>query len=312
MDPALITTSDLRRRGESTRGLERGVHSGHFVRLRAGVYLPTAEWTAAPADRRHRLLMDAFRASVSYDPVFSHESAALVHGIPVVGDWPPAPHTVEREPDAVSRRARPGVVVHRPLHPVEPTRVGGDRVTGVTDTAIALAASRPLMSGVAALDHVLARGVTHEEIEHIVGLRRPFHGVTRVLRALGIATGLAESPLESISLVPIALADLPRPEQQVEVVARGKLYRLDFFWPQFGVAGEADGRGKYRTPDDIWAEKQRQDVLRSIDISVARWGWDDARAGSPMLERLGEAGIPLTHRFATHAPRIRGDYVANR
>lgn len=312
MDAALITTRDLRRRGESTRGLERGVRTGHFVRLRPGVYLPTAEWTAAPAERRHRLLMDAFSSSVSYDPVFSHESAALVHGIPVVGDWPRVPHTLEREPEAVSRRARPGVVVHRPLHWMEPTWVGSDRVTGVTDTAIALAASRSLMTGVAALDHVLARGVTHEQIEDIVGLRRPFHGATRVLRALGIATGLAESPLESISLVPIALADLPRPEQQVEVVARGKPYRLDFFWPQFGVAGEADGRGKYRSPDDLWAEKQRQDALRAIDISVARWGWEEARAGSPMLERLGEAGIPFTHRFATSAPRIPGEYVANR
>lgn len=275
--------------------------TGHFLRLRPGVYVTAAEWAAAPPDRRHRLLMDAFRASASHEPVFSHESAALVHGIPVVGNWPSRPHTIEPEPQAVSRRTRTGVIVHRPRHRVEPTRIGDHVVTGLIDTAIALAASRPLNTGVVALDHVLARGVVREEIEELVGLRRPFHGAARVLRAAGIATGLAESPLESISLVPMALAGLPRPRQQFEVAVQGLRYRLDFFWPEFAVAGEADGRGKYRGPDDLWAEKVRQDALRSRGISVARWGWADAVDGVRMLARLREAGLPFAHRPPTRS-----------
>lgn len=305
MSTSIITTREMRLRGESTRGLERGASTGHFVRLRPGVYVTAGEWAGAPAELRHRLLMDAFRATVSHEPVFSHESAALVHGMPVVGGWPMVPHTTEHEAEAVSRRTRTGVIVHRPRHRVESTRIGDDLVTGLTDTAIALAASRPLIAGVAALDHVLARGVTRAEIEEIVGFRRPFHGAARVLRAAGIATGLAESPLESISLVPMALAGLPRPRQQFEVVVRGLRYRLDFFWPEFAVAGEADGRGKYRGPDDLWAEKVRQDALRSRGISVARWGWADAVDGVRMLARLREAGLPFAHRPPTRSPWIR-------
>lgn len=300
----LFAAREVRARGESTRGLEAGVRSGRFVRLRPGIYALAHEWTAASADARHRALMDACLATCRREPVFALESAALVHGIPVVGVWPTLPQTVDAEPAPNSRHSRLGTVVHRPRHRVEPCRVGPYLVTGPIDTAIALAASRSLMAGVAAFDHIRARGVPAEDVAEIMSLRRPFHGAARAVRALEISTGLAESVLESISLVPIALAGLPRPEQQVEVMARGRRYRLDFHWPDLGIAGEADGRGKYAGPDDLWQEKRRQDALASVGIGLVRWGWDDVLAGAPMLARLREAGIPFAPRSATSSPRF--------
>jgi len=76
-----------------------------------------------------------------------------------------------------------------------------------------------------------------DDLALTIGARRPFHGAARAFRALEIATGLAETPHESISLVPISLAGYPRPEQQTDVVARGRRYRLDFFWRDAGVVG---------------------------------------------------------------------------
>jgi hypothetical protein len=300
---AIITVRSLRLRGESGRELAVGTRSGHFVRLRPGVYAVRTEWDAAAPKERHRALLEACVATAVREPVFSHESAAVLLGIPLVGAVPLVPHTIDCEPAPVTRRTRTGVIAHRLRHPVEPLRVGEFLTTGPIDTAIALASSRPLAAGVAALDHVLALGVDRDTICEIVTLRRPFHGASRALRALDIATGLAESPLESISLVPIALAGLPRPEQQVEVIARGRRYRLDFYWPDARVAGEADGRLKYQTPEDLWQEKVRQDALRSIDISVARWNWAQALAGAPLLERLYEAGLPFAPRFAPRSSR---------
>lgn len=297
----LIAARHLRAQGDSTRGLESGARSGRFVRLRAGIYVPAAEWHSASAEERHRALMDACRTTSSREPVFALESAALVHGIPIIGALPPQPHVIDAEPSPHSRHSREGVTVHRPRHHVEPHRVDDYLVTGAIDTCIALAAARPLTTGVTAFDHLRARGVTREDLADIITWRRPFHGAARALRALEISTGLAESPLESVSLVPIALAGLAIPEQQVEMYAGGRLYRLDFFWPEVGIGGEADGRGKYVSRDVLWAEKRRQDALLACGIGLVRWGWEDALAGRPLVERLRAAGIPFAPRSATQA-----------
>jgi hypothetical protein len=66
---------------------------------------------------------------------------------------------------------------------------------------------------------------------------------------------------------------LPLPQCQVELQIGRRRVRLDFLWPQSATAGEFDGRGKYASPDDLYREKQREDDLRSIGLSVARWGW---------------------------------------
>jgi hypothetical protein len=295
----IIVTRRLRALGEQTRSLESGVRSGRFIRIRPGVYAISAEWHAADTQERHRAAMDALLATSARVPVFSHESAALLHGIPVIGGWPALPHVIAAD---LGHRSPVGVIAHRPRHPWTIAEVGGVVATTPDCTAINLAASRPLAAGVAAFDHVIAAGVAQDALAATILEWRPFHGVRRALRALEIATGLAESPLESISLVPITLAGFEPPEQQVVIEARGRRYRLDFFWRRHGVVGEADGRGKYRTPDDLWEEKVREDALRSLGLGFARWGWDEALAGPPVVARLLEAGLrvgpPLTNRAA--------------
>jgi len=297
----IIVARELRARGEQTRSLEKGVRTGRFLRIRPGAYAVAAEWHAAEPRDRHRAAMDALLATSARVPVFSHESAALVQGIPVIGSWPDLPHIIASDP---GHRSPLNVIAHRPRHPwlIEP--VGGCMATTPACTAINLAASRPLAAGVAALDHVIASGVPKDAIAAMVEEWRPFHGVRRAQRALAIATGLAETPLESISLVPIALAGFESPEQQVVVVVRGRRYRLDFFWRDQGIVGEADGRGKYLTAADLWEEKRREDALRSLGLGFARWGWDEALAGRPVVDRLLEAGLRVGPPRANRAARI--------
>lgn len=297
----IIVARDLRAQGEQTRSLETGVRRGRFLRIRPGVYVVPAEWHAAEPRDRHRAAMDALLATSARVPVFSHESAALIHGIPVIGSWPDLPHIIASD---AGHRPPLNVIAHRPRHPwlIEPA----DRAMATTPacTAINLAASRPLAAGVAALDHVIAGGVPKDLLAAMIEEWRPFHGVRRAQRALEIATGLAETPLESISLVPIALAGFATPEQQIVVLVRGRRYRLDFFWRDYGVVGEADGRGKYLTPADLWEEKQREDALRSLGLGFARWGWDEALAGHPVVDRLIEAGLRVGPPRANRAARI--------
>jgi hypothetical protein len=297
----IIVARELRARGDQTRSLEHGARNGLFVRIRPGVYAVSTEWHSADPVECHRAVMDALVATSARVHVFSHESAALVHGIPVVGRWPALPHVIAADS---GHRPPANVIAHRPRHPWLIGVVGDVMATTPACTAINLAASRSLAAGVAALDHVIALGTSKDDLAAMIAEWRPFHGVRKAVRALEIATGLAETPLESISLVPIALAGFERPEQQVVVVARGRSYRLDFLWRRHGVVGEADGRIKYLSPSDLWDEKQREDAIRSLDLGFARWGWDEALAGPPVVARLHEAGLRVGPPLANRASRI--------
>ena len=291
MSIEIITSRRLRESGMSTSHLEQGARTGRFLRIRPGAYVVVAEWQNATPEERHRAAVDALVATASRAPVFSHESAALLQGIPVLGGWAEVPHLVDSELTPASRRSPRAAVVHRPRHLPDIVEASGVTVTSPVATALALAASRSLAAGVAAIDHVLASGVSRDDFERTIAQWRPFHGSRRALTALGHATGLAETPLESVSLVGIRMGGLPEPVQQVDVVVRGRRYRLDFVWPDLEVAGEADGRLKYRTADELWEEKRREDDIRSLGLSFARWDWGDAWAVTPMLDRLAAAGV---------------------
>ena len=66
-------------------------------------------------------------------------------------------------------------------------------------------------------------------------------------RALGFASPLAESPGESLSRVRMLQARLPLPTLQHVVCDSAGCFvaRLDFWWEEFGLAGEFDGMVEY-------------------------------------------------------------------
>ncbi|WP_375482727.1 hypothetical protein [uncultured Jatrophihabitans sp.] len=131
----------------------------------------------------------------------------------------------------------------------------------------------------AAMDAALHRGtVTPDEIEEVLVRCWNWPSIRRAQRALGLADGRAESPLESVSRLVIGWLRLPAPELQAVVLDRdGRAAgRLDFYWDEWGVAGEADGRGKYTNVGVIVAEKDRQEHLENHGLVFARWGCTDA------------------------------------
>jgi hypothetical protein len=253
--------------------------------------------------------MDALAATARRPPIFAVESAAALHGIPVVGEWPVLPRVgVSGVP---ARRPRVLTSVRwEPLPEGDIVEIGCYRATSAGRTAIALAAERGAESGVVALDHVVGElGVDPGELASWVAHHRPFAGVGHVDVSLRIATGRSESVLESLSLLRIHQLGFPRPEQQVEFRLDGQRFRVDFYWPEFGVIGEADGRSKYDSApaDVVWNEKIREDLLRSGGRGFARWNWDEAWAGSALALKLERAGLVANPRNASkYAFRMRG------
>jgi very-short-patch-repair endonuclease len=82
---------------------------------------------------------------------------------------------------------------------------------------------------------------------------------------------------------------LPRPVRQHQVEIDGKRYRLDFAWPSFRVAVEADGFAAHGARRMVFrADRRRSANLVSAGWRVVPVTWDDASARSAeWLARLG-------------------------
>ena len=176
--------------------------------------------------------------------------------------------------------------------PTDEVRViEGLQVTSRTRTAIDVAAHSDLLGATVIMDAAAAtEGV--DALAESVEARRPFRGVRRIDAAMSCVTGRAESPLESLSMLRFAQFGLPRPEQQHEFRVAGRTYRVDFYWPEFDVIGEADGLGKYEADAAaLMREKRREDDLRSVVTGFARWEWEHAWRSDPLAERLARAGL---------------------
>jgi hypothetical protein len=202
---------------------------------------------------------------------------------------------------APSRRVSGSDLIRPVVGPeVDPVDVGGVQVTRVARTLVDLARTASLVTAVAAADHALRHGLCTvrqlaEEVDAVVP-------GTRGRRAAALVRDLADpasmSAGESLSRVQMFLLDLPRPRLQVEHHDDAGLIGVtDFGWQ--GVAGEFDGRVKYRVPEGadartagevLWAEKRREDRLRRR-VRVARWVWSTALHPPGLARVLAEVGI---------------------
>jgi hypothetical protein len=302
--PPLVTIAEFLRSGESPASVQRSARDGDLFRMRRGVYLPMPAWNALDAASRHRMRIAASQATAHSPLVFSHESAALLSGLPIIGAWPDRAQ-VTALPER-GRRTRYELQWHdAQLAESDIREANGFRVTGPLRTLVDLLASRSFVSGVVTLDHALQNveqyWVTKQALRAVVADLRPFRNVRKVDAVVNFATGLAESVLESLSLVCFGEWGYPPPQQQREYRGlNGKQYFADFYWKEFDVIGEADGTAKYTDPEflrgrtverAVLDEKEREDELRAQCSGFVRWGWSDAWSGTPLVAKLDRAGV---------------------
>lgn len=283
---------DLRAVGEPTSALHRAARRGESHRLRRGAYVPTAHWQGSEDRERHLMRVLAVARTFPSRPVFSHESAAAIWGLPLIGRWPD--RVAISFDGAYGMSTRQGVRAARATFgPGDVVERGGLRLTSPGRTALDLARTSPLATGVCVLDHAIRAGqLAPDAAARLVAEHRPFPGVRRLEVAASIACGLSESPLESLSMARFLEFGVPLPAQQLELVgASGSRYRVDFYWEQLGLIGESDGAQKYASRDDLVREKRREDDLRAAHPRFLRWTWAEAWSGLPLLGRLEHAGL---------------------
>ena len=137
-------------------------------------------------------------------------------------------------------------------------------------------------------------------------------GGARLARALTFADGRAESPGESWMRVLIHQLGFEVPDLQHEYrLADGRRFRSDFRWPSIRLAGEFDGRLKYRAGEArggrtaeqvVMAEKEREDAVRATGDGMLRCVRDDLRDSRRLRQKLEAAGVPRRVRRARLVP----------
>ncbi|MHA7141408.1 type IV toxin-antitoxin system AbiEi family antitoxin domain-containing protein [Arthrobacter sp. Sr33] len=296
----LRTSSELALQGVDPTQLQRQCRAGTLVRVRHGIYLGAEVWHNLDRWDRYRMLVLAVNLSAQRPPLFSHESAALIHSIPILG-VPRVVHT--QQEGRRSDRSRKDIRRHF-TDDYEPAKVrlDGLRATSLNYTLLALATETTFPSAVVALDDSLRRNRTDpvqlRTAAQCLGTAAANH---RFGMVLDFGDPASESPGESASRALMALFGIQPPElQKTFRDAQGFVAQTDFYWRERGLIGEFDGLIKYQKPEYMGGrsasqvvvdEKIREDRLRALGFTVVRWVWEDVNKPQRLLSLLVSKGL---------------------
>lgn len=230
---------------------------------------------------RHRLTTTALLRHFGDRAYASHQSALVTERLPLVEVDLTRVH-LTRVGDRQSRR-QPAFTLHPSL---------AIPFTGSQRLAVAIvqagAANRPI-SALAAADAALARGrVTELDLRIACALMARHPGTATTRAALAHADGRHESPGETRLaqvLRHLGIAATP----QVALEREGVRYRVDFLLDDAPVILEFDGKVKYESRDDLFAEKRREDTLRTWGYEVVRITWADLAHPERIARLVGAA-----------------------
>lgn len=263
------------------RTMRRG---GGLVTVRPGTYIGISTWAATAAAEQHRLLIHATVSRLTPGGAVSHLSAAVLHGMPVLGRPPTRVH--------ITRDGQGGGFSRGQIH-THVTSLADDAVvvvdecaaTSAARTVFDVACTSGLHQGLCLADNALHRRLLNREAlaDQVSGSGRR-RGLAVARRVVELADGGSESPGETLSRLRLRSAGIPEPELQYAVHGPdGFIGRADFAWKDHRVLGEFDGEVKYRdlAPTDgalravLLQERQREQQLRDQGWDVIRWGWRD-------------------------------------
>jgi hypothetical protein len=269
------------------------------------VYAPRRAWIAATTDQRYRHRVLAAAQTLAPGTVFSHESAAVLLGLPVLRPTDRVHVIADR---ASGGRSQLDVVRHcLGLERAEPWAVDGVLVTSPARTVLDIAVTRTLEAAVVVGDAMLRLYPDQQaELDELVDWFGGHRGAAKLRRVHRFLDGAAGSPGESISRVRMHVAGFVAPVLQFEVRTGPHQDFTDFAWPDDDAVGEFDGEVKYRedryrsggtAEDVVIREKNRENRIRRAYPRFARWDAQDLRRPGALEHILTVAGVPR-RRFA--------------
>lgn len=306
-EASLIFSCDTGSLGHDSVRLSRAAQRGVLTRVKQGVYLESAHWSVLTPAERHRLRLVIAERLSGPGLVFSHQSAAALLGLPILGRWPDKAQVLSD--CATGGRSTAGLARHAlGLSGAPLITVYGLVVTAPARTVVDLATTLGFDAAVVAADaavHTDRRtGVALTTIGDVRAMllgMSPFRGMTRVASVLECATELAESPAETLCRLILGELGFAAPELQARFDdAEGLIGYADFAWRREKVALEFDGLAKYLDDEFthgrsaaqiVVIEKKREDRLRALGYRVIRIYWEDLRDPARLLRLLRAAGL---------------------
>ncbi|QOY60881.1 hypothetical protein [Thermophilibacter immobilis] len=295
------------------RALQR---RGGVIQPVPGAFARPAHWASlTPIERAGQEL----RATATMHPrwTFGLTSAALVYGLQV------SHRRLQSICVAVESRHRTRSHGRYARVSVEGDRGGevrGIRVTLFWQTVADCLRYLDFEEGLALADSVLRLGFTPGElVVQVDALTRHRPGRRHALRTLEAADGRSENGGESIARAVMLELGFQTPELQVEVadpVERSSRFRVDFMWrTESGrlIAGELDGREKYRNPsmtagrdaiDVLSDERLRESRLTSVVDAVVRFSFADVIHRWRLARILTAFGVPRVGLERRHEPGL--------
>jgi hypothetical protein len=252
--------------------LRREREGGRLTRIRHGVYLPTERWTGLDPVEQHLKRAEAVIATHGDRVAFSHQTAALIHGIDL---FQPDLSTVHAHVLGTgSSRVESGITYHQaPPNASTLLPWRGGLVCPPELAAMEVAASVPLEASVVALDSALRAGIPMEQLVNLFDEFQFRKGHRQLQIAIRLARPGSDSVGESRCRFFFWQFHLPEPELQIEIRDEfgNLLGYVDFLWHKHGVVGEFDGKVKYtkllrpgeNAEDVVFREKRREDKIRA-------------------------------------------------
>jgi hypothetical protein len=274
----IMSTAQLVAAGQSPYQIRAMAERGELVRISRGYYATADLAELVPRLDVGALLLSAGAAAAALGPaaVVSHQTAALLHGLSLLGAPPPA-LTITRPPGAGSRSGRPGIHIHCAALPA--SHVGGRLgvpVTTVPRTVVDLARVLEFRAGVVVADSALQQKLTSpKELRAVIAACPRWRGVRTAAEVAEFADGRAESPLESLARVLFRDVGLPPPELQAEIRDSEFIGRVDFLWRKFATIAEVDGAAKYGDRDLAIRQLRRDKRLREAGYEVVHFDWKE-------------------------------------
>ncbi|MGI8692664.1 MAG: type IV toxin-antitoxin system AbiEi family antitoxin domain-containing protein [Geodermatophilaceae bacterium] len=276
------------------------LRSGSWERVRRGVYAESERLDPEiPQPLRE---VAAVRLALHDNGVCSHETAALLHGLPV-DVRADCRVILTMTPERRSHRDYDGVHVHRAGLPGgHVTTVSGFPTTSVARTLVDLARNRRFGAALIPTDYALHHHLLQREPLNSVMLDcRRWPGTKRAAEVLAFADPGSESPLESLGRLCLHRYGVPAPVLQHEIVlADGGRTRVDFWWEEGAVVGEADGLNKYADATVLRREKLRQEGLECLGFTVVRFTWADVTLRPAETAARFQAALARRQRRTAH------------
>lgn len=262
--------------GMSPDDVARRLRAQVWIAVRWGVYTSRALWDSLdPYVGRPRLEALAVDLGMVMPHVISHDSAAYLHGLPILEAKPRLVHVTRF--GALGGRTKYGVKHHKaPFTPEQVVFVDGVPVLDLARTVADIAREHGRRHGIVAASSALRAGVSRRALEEAVEPMRSWPHVTQCRLSVDWADERCETPGEALGLLMVKELDLADVEPQFGLGDHRRRAWVDLRVGRHLI--EFDGHAKYDDPAVLWEEKKRQDWLCGFKLGMSRLTWTDVQA----------------------------------